>query len=100
MNVAGPYTTFAGFSSAIFAADRRQAAEPLLVVGNVAAEAALEPQHAIEVRCQHGAREVAVHEHEDGLAAEVAFEPLRVLEALRATVHERLGGRARLEPQR
>ncbi len=81
-------------------ADRRQAAEPLLVVGNVAAEAALEPQHAIEVRCQHGAREVAVHEHEDGLAAEVALEALRVLEALRATVHERLRGRARLEAQR
>ena len=81
-------------------ADRRQAAEPLLVVRDVAAQAALEPQHAVEVRGEHGARELAVHQHEDRLAAEVLLEALRVLEALRAAVHERLRGRARLEPQR
>ena len=100
MKVPGPNTTFAGVELGDLAADRRQLAEPLLVVGHVARQAALEPYQPSEVGGEHRARQLAAHEHQHRLVAEVLLEALGVLEALRAAVHERLGGRAGLEAQR
>ena len=82
------------------AAHRRQAAEARLVVRHVAGQAALQPQHAAEVLRQQRVRELAAHQHDDGLVAEVLLEALGGLEGLRAAVHERVRRRARLQPQR
>jgi hypothetical protein len=72
----------------------------LLRVRRVAGQAALEPEHAAEVRGEHGVLQISAHEHDDRLVAEVVLEALRVLEGGGAAVDERVGRRARLEPQR
>jgi hypothetical protein len=82
------------------AAYGRQAAEPLLVVRDVAGQAALQPQEAAEVVGQHGLRQLAAHQHHHRVVAEVLLEALGRLEAVRVAVDERVGRGARLKPQR
>ena len=89
------------------AADGRQAAEAALGVRHVARQAALQPQHAAEVVGQHRVRQLALHEHDHRLVAEVLLEALGGLEALRAAARRacrwrrsaRAAARARRPPR-
>ena len=100
MNVAGPYTTFAGLSSAISRHTGGRLPSPCSLSGTLPdrqpSSRSTRPRSSVStVRASS-----PLHQHQHGLVAEVPLEALGRLEALRAAVHERVGGGARLQPQR
>ena len=66
---------------------------------HLAREASLEADQAREVGGEDGALEVALHEDDHRLAAELLAKALGGLEGRRVAAHQRVGGGARLEPQ-
>ena len=100
MNVAGPYTTFAGFSSAMSRHTGGRLPSPFLLSGT------LPPRQPSSRSSRLRSAVSTVRVSSPCTSTRIASSPkslleaLRVLEALRAAVHERLRGRARLEPQR
>ena len=66
----------------------------------VARQAALEPDQRVEVLGQDEVGDVAAHQHDHGLLAEALAVALRGRVGVARAVHERVGGRARVERQR
>ena len=67
---------------------------------HVARDAALQAEQASEIRGEHELRQVLAYQHDHGVVAEALVEVLGGLEGRRVAAHQRVGRRARPQPER